>query len=173
MFTASIDTGNITHGEKYVGQDANTLHIAGATSREDRVEGYIAKRTEAFLYPEYALIEGYIRTEFMLQDLLLLTSASLDLTPGILFISTLNASTQVVADVWIIYLTDHAEKKNLYNLTFRCFSALAGFFFLLGSILYLPQYNTSPFTVKKIRLRTITISCYTTTFIKWNKTIYK
>ncbi|CAF1074523.1 unnamed protein product [Adineta steineri] len=128
---------------------------------------YTLQRIEEFTYLEYSFVEGFIRTEIALSDLFLILSAALDLARAILYIQQLNtltcgiylfiASMSILlsADMWIIYQLGRMEKDDPYNLTFRCrnacrnivkflfrlFSAFAALFYIIGSTLYLPEYD--------------------------------
>ncbi|CAF1270503.1 unnamed protein product [Adineta steineri] len=130
-------------------------------------QAYIAERIEAFTYPEYAHIEKFIRVEVGLGNLFLVIAAVLDLARSVLYLPEVHTLTSgislhiaasvalLIADMWLIYQLGRMQEGDPYNLTFRIrnacsnpaqilfrlFSALAAIFYLIGSVLFLPDNN--------------------------------
>lgn len=172
---SSMYFDNVVH-KSYALRTGAALFIAGASLKliaeltrpiEDRV-GLCCYRKyrEAFTYPEYGIVERWIRVEVFLSDILLIVAAALDLARSILYIPGLaftvgkaifiaSSAVLLVADLWIIYQVGREEKDYPYNLIFRfknllrrpikvlirITSAIGALMYLIDSILYLPEYD--------------------------------
>lgn len=137
-------------------------------------ETYVSQRIEAFTYPEYALIERWIRVETLLSDILLIVVAAIELARSILYIPGLaftvgkaffiaSSAVLIVVNLWIIYQVGR-EEDNPYNLTFRfrnllhrpvkvlirITSAIGALLYLIGSALYLPEYDKTAYDQNRV-----------------------